>query len=114
MPAAAHGDSCMGSIYLLGTYMLCLEISLGGCLKGGGEEPMRHAHKLLHLISPKAKRSWKQPAYCRHRFEATKRSSERAFGRHRCMCGSHPYIPGEISNELRRIRGESHGCEDTV
>lgn len=47
MLEAALEDSCMESINLMETYMSYLEILLGGCLKGGGEEPMRHAHKLL-------------------------------------------------------------------
>ena len=93
MPEEALADNCEESIILLETCMSCLEIQLGGCLRGGREEPMRHARKLLQWIS-----NWKTigsiwSAYCKHRFGATKRSNGRVFEQRRCMYGLHLYIP---------------------
>lgn len=45
-PRAVLVDSCEESIMRSETYRLRLEILPAGCLKGGGEEPMRHARKL--------------------------------------------------------------------
>jgi hypothetical protein len=66
---------------------------------------MRHVRKLLQLIRHELQKGWMQYAYCRHRFEATKRSNERAPGRHRYMSGSHLCIPWQISIEIYRILG---------